>query len=207
MRLRRITRRCNEKNVSALFACALPYHATNEFVRLVQTMHIGHGAWSFLRKMQETGASMPRDALVKRCLADKATLAFVCDTAKRMSAPHVSNRTYLSFYAVLACELVAAEAHVSQDLLSRLLPHLLDGLKASHSPDYQAATLMVVAQLCRRAPLSQDLVSGQSVGQSAGAKGRVGGYVATNTAQATDRRKQEAAVLVMERATRWPPAL
>ena len=62
--------------MDALFLCALPYHATNEFVRVVQTLSIGKGLWSWLSKMQDTGASMPRELLIKRCINDKVRAAF-----------------------------------------------------------------------------------------------------------------------------------
>lgn len=65
----------NEHNVDALMHAALPYHATNEFVRLVQVLRLeGNGAarlWEFLAPMQQSGASMPREVLVQRCVNDK----------------------------------------------------------------------------------------------------------------------------------------
>jgi len=36
--------RVHERNVDALMACALPYHSTPQFVRLVQVRHVA-GAW------------------------------------------------------------------------------------------------------------------------------------------------------------------
>lgn len=57
--------------MDALLLCALPYHSTNEFVRLVQTLSIGKGLWSWMTKMQDSGAAMPRELLVKRCINDK----------------------------------------------------------------------------------------------------------------------------------------
>lgn len=51
-------------------ACALPYHATVEFVRLVQIMPLDKTIWAFLRPMQKSGAPLPRPVLVQRCLND-----------------------------------------------------------------------------------------------------------------------------------------
>lgn len=63
-------RRINEHSVGELMACALPYHATVEFVRLVQTMPLDKTIWTFLRPMQKSGAPLPRPVLVQRCLND-----------------------------------------------------------------------------------------------------------------------------------------
>lgn len=64
----------NELNVGELMTCALPYHGTPEFVRLVQTLRLDKGEkglWGWLARMQESGAPMPRELLVQRCLNDK----------------------------------------------------------------------------------------------------------------------------------------
>lgn len=55
-------------------ACALPYHSTNEFVRLVQIMQIRGTQWAFLQPMQQSGAALPRGILVQRCRTDKVRL-------------------------------------------------------------------------------------------------------------------------------------
>lgn len=57
--------------MDALMAGALPFHATNHFVRLVQILHLQHSIWQFLAPMQQSGASMPRSTLVLRCTKDK----------------------------------------------------------------------------------------------------------------------------------------
>lgn len=65
--------RVNEFNVESLLLCALPYHGTNEFVRLVQTLALGstkQGGWMWLAPIQTSGAALPREVLVKRCVND-----------------------------------------------------------------------------------------------------------------------------------------
>ena len=64
--------------MDALMAGALPFHATNHFVRLVQTLHLQHSIWQFLAPMQQSGASMPRSTLVLRCTRDKVNLDPTC---------------------------------------------------------------------------------------------------------------------------------
>lgn len=94
--------RVNETNVSALMSCALPYHSTLQFVRLVQTMRLG-GLWTFLAPMQQSGAPLPRTTLVQRCCTDAALLQFVCQAAQQAASP-----AWLSFYGVVVCEVIAA---------------------------------------------------------------------------------------------------
>lgn len=59
--------------MESLLLCALPYHGTNEFVRLVQTLALGstkQGGWMWLAPIQTSGAALPREVLVKRCVND-----------------------------------------------------------------------------------------------------------------------------------------
>ena len=101
-------------------------------------------------------------------------LKFLCTGAKQFgqkcssnSATECSGRTYLSFYAVSICEVVAVAAGaqvrgggVSEELLEQLLPNIVDGLGASASADFRAATLMLLAELSSRTPLGEDFLSG-----------------------------------------------
>lgn len=72
-----LVRRFNvhERNVAALMHAALPYHATNEFVRIVQILRLDGTPFAFLEPMQKSGAALPRETLVQRCLTDQ-----VCGT-------------------------------------------------------------------------------------------------------------------------------
>ena len=71
--------RVNEFNVEALLLCALPYHNTNEFVRLVQTLALDTApGWAWLTGMQTSGAALTREVLVQRCSNDKVIGAKSC---------------------------------------------------------------------------------------------------------------------------------
>ncbi|KXZ53244.1 hypothetical protein GPECTOR_7g1138 [Gonium pectorale] len=169
--------KANERNVDALMVAALPYHATNEFVRLVQTLALGPAGslWGWLAKMQSSGAALPRDLLARRCANERQLLLFICKTAGHLGSTNANagsaaaaggsggtsqpaNRTFLSFYAVLLCEVLAVTPELKEDFLSALLPHLLDGLGRSAGQDYRAATMMAVAELCSRTNLAREFV-------------------------------------------------
>ncbi|GFR47970.1 hypothetical protein Agub_g9794, partial [Astrephomene gubernaculifera] len=156
--------KANVRNVDALMTAALPYHATNEFVRLVQVLALGApgSLWGWLSKMQTSGAALPRHLLTQRCANDRQLLLFICKAAGYFggaaSSSRPSSRTFLSFYAVLLCEVLAAMPSVGEEILAALLPHLLEGLGRGAAQDYRAATLMVIAELCSRATLGRDFV-------------------------------------------------
>ncbi len=97
-------------------ACALPYHATLQFVRLAQTLRL-IGPWEWLAPMQRSGAPVPRASLVQRCLTDSAVLQHVCAGAAQQAGVRASfgaavSATWMSFYAILVCEVIAAAPRV-----------------------------------------------------------------------------------------------
>ena len=58
-------------NVDDLLLCALPYHATPEFARLLVLLQLNDSVWAWLAPGQQSGAPPPRDALVRRCVNDQ----------------------------------------------------------------------------------------------------------------------------------------
>lgn len=165
----------------------------------MQTLALGPpgSLWGWLAKMQTSGASLPRDLLAQRAANDKQLLIFICKAAGRLGGGAAAttgaegagaaasggalagfaSRTYLSFYAVVLCEVLAVLRSVGEEALATLLPHLLAGLGPGAVQDYRAATLMAVAELCSRATLGRDFVKGECVnagGAGGEARSRVG---------------------------------
>lgn len=57
-------------NVNELLLCALPYHATPEFARLLVLLQLKGSAWEWLTPGQQSGAPPPREVIVRRCVND-----------------------------------------------------------------------------------------------------------------------------------------
>jgi hypothetical protein len=87
-------------------------------------------------------------------------LGAIARGAQALGSPGFVSKTFLSFYAVLLCEVLAAVPRVSEDLLTLLLPALAAGLGAGAAKEYRGATCMVLAQLLRRAQLAHDFLAG-----------------------------------------------
>lgn len=152
----------NEMNIPALMHAALPYHATNEFVRLVQTLRLDNNnaiLFKFIAPMQKSRVALPRELLVQRCLTDRSLLRFVCDAGQELGSARVAARAAMPFLAALLCEVVAAAPAVDESLMAMLLPYIIYGLSADVSPDYRAAIYMVLVQLATRATFTSDLIS------------------------------------------------
>lgn len=92
----------------------------------------------------------------------QAVIREVCKAAESLGAQGFVSKTYLSFYAVLLCEVFTAAPQVTEELLTVLLPYLVAGLRDTATRDYRAATLMVLTQLLSRAQLGRDFLTGKS---------------------------------------------
>ena len=146
--------------MDAAVTCALPYHATVQFVRLVQVLRVEGTCWTFLSAVKSEGAPPTRDALVACIARNSALLALVADvatsaaTGSARGARGVAN----SFYTLLLTEAVASMARVPEDSLPRLLQYINAGLEKGASLDHHAGALILVAQLASRAQLARALV-------------------------------------------------
>lgn len=88
-------------NVEAAVTCALPYHATAEFVKLVQLAHLEGTSFYWLKGVKEKGAAPPRDGLVARCARDGAFLGFVCEAAAASAGAKVRTRVFFRLFSSL----------------------------------------------------------------------------------------------------------
>jgi hypothetical protein len=150
--------RVHERNITALMTAALPYHATNEFVRLVQVMLLDKSLFTFLKPMQSSGVPLPRSSLVARCINDRPLLKFILDKTKTMAEAKIAGRVVIPFYAATVCEVLAGLKVIDEPLVATMLPYLRSGLSTSSSGDFRAATYMVISQLATKATLGAVLV-------------------------------------------------
>uniref|UniRef100_A0A667YWY1 HEAT repeat-containing protein 1 n=1 Tax=Myripristis murdjan TaxID=586833 RepID=A0A667YWY1_9TELE len=153
-------------NVDSLLACALPYHETKMFVRVVQLLNINEATnrWNWLHCLQKPGVPLARGTLITHCYKDLSFMDFICTlVTKSIKAysGHSANcsqlRVIFSFYASTIVPALDAVEKVSDTIISKLLPYIQKGLKSSLA-DYKAATYMIVCQLAVKVVLEASLV-------------------------------------------------
>ncbi|XP_029695501.1 HEAT repeat-containing protein 1 [Takifugu rubripes] len=153
-------------NVDSLLACALPYHNTNVFVRVLQLLDISDATnrWNWLHCLQKPGVPLSKGTLITHCYSDLSFLDFICTMVTRSieaySGPKESYsqlRVIFSFYASTIIPAVEAMDKVSDSFISKLLPYIQKGLK-SMLMDYKAASYMIVGQLAVKVVMEASLV-------------------------------------------------
>eukprot|EP00064_Thunnus_orientalis_P022803 superscaffoldBa00008028_g23023 len=153
-------------NADSLLACALPYHDTNVFVRVLQLLKIKDATnrWSWLHCLQKPGVPLARGTLITHCYTDLSFMDFICTMVTRSIQAYSGHsgtssqlRVIFSFYASTIVPALDAVDKVSDTIISKLLPYVQKGLKSSLS-DYKAATYMIVCQLAVKVVMEASLV-------------------------------------------------
>ncbi|XP_039656415.1 HEAT repeat-containing protein 1-like [Perca fluviatilis] len=153
-------------NSESLLACALPYHDTNVFVRVVQLLRIKDATnrWNWLHGLQKPGVPLSRATLVTHCYSDLSFMDFICSLVTKsiqaysgLSGSCSQLRVIFSFYASTIVASLDAVDNVSDDIIAKLLPYVNKGLKSALT-DYKAATYMIVCQLAVKVVMEASLV-------------------------------------------------
>lgn len=153
--------RVHSCNVDAVVECVLPYYETKLFARVVQLLPLKSPSsrWRWLRPLQKAGSPLSRLALVQHCLSDLSFLVFVCEMVPRAVAVHKrspsgSLRSVLAFYCSTVVLVLETESAANEEVVGRLLPYLLKGLK-SRVMEYRTASYVVAGQLASKTSLEE----------------------------------------------------
>ncbi|KAL5216795.1 hypothetical protein ABZP36_008196 [Zizania latifolia] len=146
-------------NLDELLLCALPYHDTHAFVRIVQLINLGNSKWAFLNAVKSSGAPPPRSVIVQQCIRDKAVLETLCNYATPTKELH-HLRTVVCFCTAVIVECLGAIPKLDTDIVQRVLGFVFDSLNPATNGDreYKAGALMIVGVLATRATLAPKLV-------------------------------------------------
>ncbi|KAL6651157.1 hypothetical protein ACP70R_010082 [Stipagrostis hirtigluma subsp. patula] len=146
-------------NLDELLLCALPYHDTHAFVRIVQLVNLGNSKWTFLGGVKSSGAPPPRSFLVQQCIRDKSVLETLCNYVTPTKEFHHS-RTVVCFCTAVIVECLGAVPKLDTDIVQRVLGFMFDSLNPAITgdQDYKAGALMIVGVLATRATLAPKLV-------------------------------------------------
>uniref|UniRef100_A0ACD5UCQ6 Uncharacterized protein n=1 Tax=Avena sativa TaxID=4498 RepID=A0ACD5UCQ6_AVESA len=146
-------------NLDELLLCALPYHDTHTFVRIVQLVNLGNSKWGFLAGVKSSGAPPPRSVIVQQCIRDNSLL----ETLSNYATPtkdFLHSRTVVSFCTAVIVECLGAIPRVDSDIVQKVLGYVFDSLNPEirADQDYKAGALMIVGVLAARATLAPKLV-------------------------------------------------
>ncbi|KAK5850387.1 hypothetical protein PBY51_001271 [Eleginops maclovinus] len=149
-----------------LLGCALPYHDTTVFVRVLQLLHLRESSsrWSWLLPLQKAGVPLSRGALVSHCCSDLSFMDFICSLVTKsiqaysgVTGSSSQLRVVFSFYASSLVSSLESAEKLSDAVIGKLLPFIHKGL-SSPLPDYTASSYMLVCQLAVKEVLEGRLV-------------------------------------------------
>ncbi|KAK1577185.1 hypothetical protein Q3G72_019640 [Acer saccharum] len=146
-------------NTEELILCALPYHDTHVFVRIVQLLNLGNNKWKFLEGVKVSGAPPPRTVIVQQCIRDMGVLEVLCNYASP-TKKFIPSKPTINFCTAVIIEALGSTSTVDSDAVKRILPFVVSGFQpgAKGGSDHKAGALMIVALLANKVSLSPKLV-------------------------------------------------
>lgn len=148
----------HEYNREDVMGLIMPYHETNTFVQVLQTMrlHQTDEDWFWLRRLQRPGVPLSKTAIVNRAASMPSFLSFVCRSTRR-SVKELGPRAHqlqaqINFYATVVVGALQTAKPLQDWHVATILESLLKGL-VSETVDFVAASYVIVAQLVSRTKL------------------------------------------------------
>ncbi|KAI4384708.1 hypothetical protein MLD38_002826 [Melastoma candidum] len=147
-------------NMEELILCALPYHESHVFVRIVQLLNFRNTKWKFLEGVKASGAPPTRQVIVQQCIRDLGVLETLCNYASPSKKSQASS-VVLSFCTAVVIESLQSLATVEDEIVKRILPFVHLGLQLGLDKgfEHQASALMIACMLARKTSLSADLTN------------------------------------------------
>jgi len=142
----------NEYNKEVLLALCFPFHDTNIFIKILQTIRLRKmdDEWDWLKPLQKAGCRVPKSAIINRALSSNSFYTFICnntlETVQEWGLKANLLRTQINFYMAVVLGVFAQVQNIQEWHISSLLPSLMDGL-SSIIIDYKSAAYMITAQI------------------------------------------------------------
>lgn len=161
-------------NIDSVLACALPYHDSVFFGRVVQVLEIGGASassgalgpgsasaqiWGFLSSCKATGTPAPRALFTGQCLKDLAVLRFLGDEASEYAKSdgdgEADASAFLTFYSLVLAEISNYRGTLAEPTVALLLQLALRGIKDRSCPAHQTSGQLVASALSQKLPLTR----------------------------------------------------
>ncbi|KAL9929308.1 HEAT repeat containing 1 homolog l(2)k09022 [Glossina fuscipes fuscipes] len=152
----------HEYNRNDLMALILPYHETNAFVKVLQTLRLRESdqVWYWLKPSQRAGLPLSKTAILNRAATEKGFLKFVCsstiDAVKELGHNAHLLQAQLNFYGTVVVGALENCQKVEEWHIITLLPSLIKGL-TSKSVDFVSAAYIITARLVARTEITSKL--------------------------------------------------
>lgn len=176
----------HEYNRNDLMALILPYHETNAFVKVLQTLRLRESdkVWHWLKQSQRAGLPLSKTAILNRAATEKGFLKFVCsstiDAIKELGPNAHLLQAQLNFYGTVVVGALENCKKVEEWHIITLLPSLVKGL-TSTSVDFVSAAYIITARLVSRTEITAKLCK----------------FLVTKLAAVTFERLQRTAVMLL----------
>jgi uncharacterized membrane protein YhiD involved in acid resistance len=145
----------------------LPFHEMNSYGRLGSILMIKKNDWQWMKEITKDGAPIPFNFITRQCLAAGgnmhligAVANFVTNLTKIFDEDYLvkNYQYYFLFFAKLIASLFEDPANATDQLISRIIPHLGIALKSKVLP-FKIAGMVLITQLVMTVTFTQETLS------------------------------------------------
>ena len=139
-------------NTDDIMACILPYHQSNQFVRILQVLPImqQRSRWNWLKNNRISGVPLSSTALQQRCISDLSILKLICCSVQDSLKynPYANSTALINLYTSVLVGVFDLNHpdNITQQLMILLTRYLIKGIKSNHD-ELIAATYMIITQM------------------------------------------------------------
>ncbi|EDV22539.1 uncharacterized protein TRIADDRAFT_58870 [Trichoplax adhaerens] len=139
-------------NTDDVMVCILPYHQTQQFVRVLQVLPIAHdrSRWNWLKNNRAQGVPLSSIILQQRCLSDLSILTLICRNLQDSLKYNInaSSTVVVNFYTSTIVGLLDSSHSdkMNEQFMITLTPYLIKGLKSKHNESI-AGTYIIITQM------------------------------------------------------------
>ncbi|XP_045774481.1 HEAT repeat-containing protein 1 [Maniola jurtina] len=152
----------HQYNQDAIIALILPYHETKIFIRCLQLFRLKGTRWEWLQTIQKNGIPLSKQILHNQCVTNTATLDFIATNTSKYVTEYGERATQLNtvfaFFCTTAIGTLNTAHHVSEAMISAILPTISKGLE-SPIIDYRSSAYMVLGYLSTKSSFKKKTIN------------------------------------------------
>ncbi|ORX59122.1 ARM repeat-containing protein [Piromyces finnis] len=148
----------NIYNIEGIMECILPYHETPQFLNMVSILKLEEeSTWYFLKALK---APLDRKTLVQRCIKDRAVIQKLYKMVHNSIRNQIKNTTLWITNTLVTIQYLQALPEIQSDILTFMLPGLIECAKTKKHQDLQLSAYMIICQICNLSNLTMNALSG-----------------------------------------------
>ncbi|KAK8807674.1 hypothetical protein JH06_3276 [Blastocystis sp. subtype 4] len=144
-------------NAEDFFLAVLPYHESPLFARVFKILRLDKSIFLFLESAKKVETPIIRGTLSTQCIKDQAFLDFILNGIRRLNMAGMLPVAHLTLVCAIVVDIVRLGA-LKEQVVRSLIGFASVGFSSTNS-EFQATSLLILAQIAINVTLSEDIIT------------------------------------------------